>query len=312
MRSATSVHGIASGEPEPDADLPSGCVLDLWEQGIDRHESCAAALARLIVAQPERVGTFADPAIVESCLRAELKQVLASAKPSNAAFWLSAIAQFLDWKGRPNEAAELYLESIDVLKTTRGFEHAETHAVANAMGRLLHLLGREREACLIGHELRVAPLLARTDDVSLTALRDAAYDALAAGCFAEAEAIYRHLLARNFEPAGTHCHLARVLLALGREADAAAEVNHAWECRPGVEPYIIARILFLQALLATLAGQDAQTPLTMLQEILRQNPGATHSWLMTPVLDQVQPRLTPQSHAFFARLAREMTGSPAE
>ncbi|MGD0767580.1 MAG: tetratricopeptide repeat protein [Tepidisphaeraceae bacterium] len=312
MRSATSSHCVAKDAPQHAASSPSACVLDLWDQGMDRHDSCAAALARLIVAQPERVVAFADPAVAESCLRAELKQDLATAKPSNVPFWLSAIAQFLDWQGRAGEAVELYRQTLDVLKTARGPDHAETCVVANELGRLLRRLGREREACLIGHELRVGPLLTRTDQGSLSALRDAAYEAFSAGCFAEAQAICRHLLVRNFDPVSTHCHLARALLAQGRDADAAAEVNVAWQCRPGAESYVIARVLFLQALLATLAAQDAQTPLTMLKELLQQNPRATHSWLMKPVLDLLQPRLTPQSHEFFTRLAGEMSGSSTE
>lgn len=208
MRSAPSVRRIAKVTLQRDESLGSGCVLDLWDQGVGGHESCAAAVARLIVAQPERVSAFAGPTIVESSLRGALIEELASAKPSNAAFWLSAIAQFLDWKGRSGEAADVYRETLDRLKKTHGPDHAETLAVFNELDRLLRRMGREKEACRIGHELRVAPLLARNDEGSLLALRDLAFNALASGCLAEAEAIYRHLLVRNFEPAGTHCHLA--------------------------------------------------------------------------------------------------------
>jgi len=307
MRSTKSIRRIRKSEPEQPADAPSGSVLELWEQGVGRHEYCAAALARLMMAEPDRVSTFADPAVVESALRAALQQELDGAKTSSAAFWLSAIAQFLDLKGRINEAADVYREALDPLKKSRGADHDETHAIAYELDRFLRRLGREKEASSIGFELRVEPLLGRNDEASLLALRGAAYDAFAIGGYAEAEGIYRHLLARNFEPAGTHCHLARVLLASGREAEATAEVNSAWEKRSEDDPYIIARILFLKALLDTLAGQDAQSSLNALKELLMNNPGARHTWLIAPVLDRVQERLTPQSQAFFSQMARALS-----
>jgi hypothetical protein len=312
MTSPTSVLCIPKGAPEAPAFLPTGCVLDLWEQGVDRRDLCATALARLVVAQPERVTTFADPAIVESSLRAALKQELASRKSLNAAFWFSAIVQFLEFNGCTDKTAAVYREVLDYLKSARGAEHAETHALAEELDRFLRRMGREKEAFLIRHELGIGPLMAGKDAGSLLALRGAAYDAFEAGCFAEAEAIYRHLLARDFEPGGTHCHLARALLALGRDADATAEVNSAWECRSDTDQYVIVRILFLKALLATLAGEDDQSPLEMLKETLLRNPGARQAWLIAPVLNRLQPRLTPQSHAFFTRMAQAVSGCPIE
>jgi hypothetical protein len=61
-------------------------------------------------------------------------------------------------------------------------------------------------------------------------------------------------------------------------------------------------------LLATLAGQDAQSHLIMLQEILQRHPEARRQWLIEPVLDRVQPRLSPSSREFFGQLARTISG----
>lgn len=311
MRSVKSKQNTRATSPKI-ASSPTPCVLDLWEQGVDRYESFAAGLARLVVRQPRRVGTLIDPKTVERSFRLALKRELVSAKKSKAIFWLSAIAQFLDWQGRTSEAADLYRQSFEFLKSARSSDHDQTLAVARELDRVLRRLGREKEAWLVGHELRVAPLMDRDDEASLSALRDAAFNAFEAGYFTEAEAIYRHLLARNFDRMGTHCHLARALLALGREAEAMAEVSNAWECPAEGEPYIVARTLYLKALLTTLASEDADRPLTMLKEVMQQNPEARHSWLMAPVLDRLQPRLTTQSYAFFARLALQLSGNSTE
>lgn len=308
MRLATSVIRDQRDEREDAAPAPSACVLDLWELGVDRYETCAAALARLIFAQPERVGTFGDPAVVEECFRAALKEELGGARGSDAGFWFSAIAQFQQLTGRTGAAEAAYRDALRYLKTTRGPDGRETRALLEEMERFLRGLGREKEAISVAHELRVASLLARRDGESLLSLRQSAFGAFSAGCFAEAEAIYRHLLARNFEPAGTHCHLARVLLALGRDADAASEVESATEGLPVDEAYIAPRVHFLRALLATLAGEDAGTPVRVLRETLLHNPGARNAWLIAPVLERVRPRLTPESYKFFTRLAKVMSG----
>jgi hypothetical protein len=154
--------------------------------------------------------------------------------------------------------------------------------------------------------------MASKEPGALLALRGVAYDAFEEGFFSEAEVIYRHLLAHDFELAGTHCHLARALLALGRDADATAQVNSAWECRSVCDQYILVRILFLKSLLVTLAGQDDQSPLKMLKEALLRNPRARQSWLIAPVLDRLQPRLTPRSYAFFTQMAQAVSGCPIE
>jgi hypothetical protein len=313
MKSPRSVQD----NPQSQSDRPSGAtsasVLDLWENGMDMRDSCAAAVGRLIVAQPERASTFADPAILESALRSALAEELADTNPEPSSTWLPAIAEFLDLQGRVQEAVDIYREALNRVKVACGCEGSETRAVAAGIDRLLRRLGREEEARAIARELRLEPLMGRRDHDSLLALRDAAFSALAAGSLPEAETIYRYLLTQNFEPSGTHCHLARVLLAGGQDADATAAISAAWECRnSSVESYIVARILFLQALLATLAGQDAQSPLTTLKDLLLHDPAARHSWLIAPVLSRVQTRLTPRSHEFFVSLAQEMSGGSVE
>jgi tetratricopeptide (TPR) repeat protein len=237
---------------------------------------------------------------------------LARTRASKSAFWVSAVAQFLEFKGRSSEAAAVYRQALDSLKAAHGPDHPKTKIVAEELARFLHRLGKKDEASLVRHELQVEHLLTRSDPGSLLALREVAYGAFSSGCFVQAEVCYRHLLAHNFEPPGTHCHLARVLIALGRDADAAAEVGRAWECRPEDEPYIILRILFFKALLATLAARDAQAPLTMLKQLLRDHPTATHPWRIAPVLERIRPRLTPPSHAFFTQLSQAITGNSAE
>jgi hypothetical protein len=313
MTSTTvSVHRAHKASAEPPASSPSSCVLDLWEQGIERYAICADALARLIIAQPKRINTFADPAVVERALRETLKKNLASFGSSKPAFWISAIVQFLEFAGRGGEAVGFYHQAIANMKSGYGPAHPETHAVAQEMCQFLRRCGREKEAFAVHYELQAGRLLASGQDGALSQLRELAYEAFVNGCLTEAETTYRQLLLRHFELPGTCCHLARVLILLGRDIEARALVNTAWESRAQTEPYTVGRILFLKALLATLVGEDADEPLVMLKAILQQNPGAKNPWRMAPVLDHVQPRLTPKSLAFFSQLVRAMSGDAAE
>ncbi len=166
---------------------------------------------------------------------------------------------------------------------------------------MLQKAGRGNDTDAVRRRLRAHILLASRDDDKLLQAREIAFTAYMNGQYDDAERIYRILISRNFEPAGTHCHLARVLLTTGRDAEAIEAVERAAQNHADAPPFVNVRIHYLRALLATLAGQDATGPLSALQNVL-QGEGSHNSWLLHPLLEAIRPRLSAESHAFFLRL----------
>jgi len=171
--------------------------------------------------------------------------------------------------------------------------------------------GAAKEAFLVDFRLRVKPLLDQNTPENFTNLRSAAFDAYEAGCFADAAAIYRAIMIHPLERAGTHSHLARVLLAMGQEQEAASEVTLGLQqLGGGDEPYVPGRLYYLAALLATLAGQDATEPLRQL-ELCAQRSSGRNAWLLSHVLNYVRPRLTADSYELFQRLGQMLGNTDA-
>jgi hypothetical protein len=281
----------------------SACVLDVLDQCAAGDEICLRAIGLLLLSQPELVGQIHSLAAAEQCLRQRLEddRLKGTVEPPETLVWVLALAQLLHKTGRDQEADSFHQRAVDTISTC-GLNTEQMSTLANEVDQMLRVAGHEDAANAVRRRLRVQIQMAATDDSELLSLRELAFEAFQGGSLADAERIYRHLLLRNFEIAGTHCHLARVLLTADRQAEAAEAVEIAWQNRTGAAPYEIVRIHFLRGLLATLAGQDAAGHLAALTEAI-QNPGSHHPWLLTPVLVALRPRLTDESHAFFTRLA---------
>jgi tetratricopeptide (TPR) repeat protein len=283
---------------------PARCILDLWELGIEQHEETVEALVQLVVARPELISTITDAASAEVHLRAAFQPQLAGRNPTQVCQSTLALAGLLELTGRASEAEAVFIKALHFLKTVRGLDAAETLRAARALDELLVKQGK---AATTAQSLRAAALLARSDADSLHTSRDTAFEAFQSGRYAEAEAVYRHMLRHNFELANTHCHMTRLLLAVGREPEAIEHARLAWENRDSTSQYIVARILYLKALLAVLGGTDASPILTHLKQTMH-NPDATLEWLVDPVLERLRPRLTEITFAFFKELSDALRG----
>ena len=136
----------------------------------------------------------------------------------------------------------------------------------------------------------------------LTQIRNTARAFYSRSEYYQAEAALEMLAVRGFDPADTGCHLARLYLLTGRESQALAAVEKAWQQRNGDAGYVPPRILFLRVLLAMLAGESPAQPLRTLKPLLATEP-AHVKWSIAPVLDHLAPRLQAADLAFLRALA---------
>jgi tetratricopeptide (TPR) repeat protein len=286
------------------------CVLDLWATSVGRNEMAANALGRLLLAQPALVNDLHDLPTAAKHLGRMLKERLAGSPGagssgagsrgagSSAASWLVAAALVLEADGRRSEALALCSDALPALLKAGA---VDPFCIAMLEPFLRRPGVQDGQAFKLFLQLRSASLIAQQHAGSDTELRGLGLDAFVAGRLDEAERIYRHLIARDFEPGGTRCHLARVLIAAGREREAAALARQAWDYRDREPLYIRARMLYLQALLAALAGENPQAPLSALKEFTAR-PAVRMDWTMVPVLERVAPRLSAELRELFSAL----------
>lgn len=75
---------------EPVAPTPAS-VLELWDQGLDRSEACAHAVAAVLVQNPDSISQLTDLDAAEQCLRQAIKLNPAKHGASLAACWNSLL-----------------------------------------------------------------------------------------------------------------------------------------------------------------------------------------------------------------------------
>ena len=132
-------------------------------------------------------------------------------------------------------------------------------------------------------------------------LRGNALEHYERGEFERARQLLEALLLSGFEVVSTRLHLARIALIMDRSADAGQHVAEAWARRHDAKPYVVARILWMRALMAILDGTDCAP----FHGAAKERPGgrsAQMGWTMQPVLDHLKPRLTADDHALLSGL----------
>jgi hypothetical protein len=126
------------------------------------------------------------------------------------------------------------------------------------------------------------------------------------GDYAGVAATLEELLAEGFELPATHCHMARALLMLDREAEAREHVAEAWEHREEAKPWslpsILARIHFFEILLAFLASDNAADAIAGLKRVVAAG-GAQVDLMVDPVLSHTDSRLGADELDFLRALA---------
>ena len=133
-------------------------------------------------------------------------------------------------------------------------------------------------------------------------LRSNAFDLYEKKHFAEAEKIYRQMIALDFDLPGTYCHLARVQLMAGQTDEAEKSVTRAWELKDKAAGYVVTRIIFLQILLLMLKEQDFSHWMQEITEELKK-PYSVLDWHIQPLLENIMPRLTQKNYQVLSTLA---------
>ena len=140
----------------------------------------------------------------------------------------------------------------------------------------------------------------------LLSVRQLALELFLKGDYGRVETLLRRLLDKRFEIPGNHCHLARVLILMGREHEARDEVEKAWEYRADGPPYVIPRILFFRLLFTLLDTGALEQHLARLKFSI-QRDNVFSEWTIQPVIDHLKQRLSKQHfdllHALAAVLA---------
>ena len=128
------------------------------------------------------------------------------------------------------------------------------------------------------------------------------------GQYSMAEEIYLGLITDGFETAGTRSHLARVMLMTGRIADADGQLALAWDERGEAYPYVVARILFLRALVAALRHEPPGPILEQLRGALVES-GMRMEWTILPLLCRWAPALEARLTQLLAAFAAVLGGT---
>lgn len=199
----------------------------------------------------------------------------------------------MELKNQKDTAEACYRQALELQKNTADASPEATGAISLRLIRLLENSDRTDEAKRLRYQLKAESLAGKDDKASLLSLRETALDMFLAGQYAEAEAVYRSLVQKGFEPGSNHCHLARLFLMTDREAEARQEVERAWAARHSSSAYLLVRIQFLRTLLQMLADEEWKALLLEFNQALSE-PDAHHDWTMQPVLDHLKPRLGPE------------------
>ena len=139
--------------------------------------------------------------------------------------------------------------------------------------------------------------------------RGAALDSFVRGDYVEALRTLEALVAEEFQVPGTRCHMARVHLMLGHDAEARLQVAAAWEHRAVAPRYVVGRILWFLTLFALMDGTDISPWIGRLKT-LGPDADAQMDWTMDPVLDALRDRLTADGYIMMSVLWLALAGSP--
>ena len=107
---------------------------------------------------------------------------------------------------------------------------------------------------------------------------------------------------------GTLCHLSRLYLGRGRQADARRHAIAAWELRMAVPRYVIGRALWFLTLFALIDGTDALPWIGRINTLGVDHRETTMDWTMEPVLENLRERTSPEAHAIISALFHAPAG----
>jgi tetratricopeptide (TPR) repeat protein len=276
-------------------------AVELWRQNWDHSDAVARAVISMISENPNYASDLGDQKELELLLQSTSEnEKLDVSQRSSCLVGLGILYQS---RKAFNEALSFLQKAFDLQKTAMGITHPITIRTVKYLVEVLDELQRPEDAKRLRLDLSIGELMQNAGN--LTALRSKALELFVNNEYKEAEKIYHHLLEQNFEPASTHCHLARIYFMTGRTKEAAAEVKSAMECKHGAPAYMIPRIIFLRIICAVLEGIAIKALLKELNNALLE-PGANHDWTMQPVVDCLKSGMSSEYYELFSALVKAL------
>lgn len=205
--------------------------------------------------------------------------------------------------GRFEAALQLGKQSLTASEKLNGLQHPETLLnlvlVAGAELNLGQIVDAAQDFSRIEKDLDALP--AHTVSNIYLSMRRLALSMFLVGNYSRAESMLRNLIERGFEVASNCCHLARVLIMLNREEEAASAVAVGWKNVESGPKYVKPRLLFLEILLRMLKKSEWLPLLTQLRQALSTD-AAYSEWKLEVVLDHVAKSLDSDLLVFLGAL----------
>jgi nephrocystin-3 len=198
---------------------------------------------------------------------------------------------------------------INISRVTKQ-EHHNLQGCFNNLGKCLQAMGLSPEQIYVKLNEIAPEFFAAEQSASPSSDKEWQFEWLTelfeSGEYAAAEEILQGLLDTGFEVLSTRLHLARIALMTDQFSVANQHVSEAWSHRNKAQPYVIARILWMQSLLALLDKADA-TPILGKMKTALQADDVQMGWTMKPVLDHLKLRLSADVHALLTALVAALS-----
>lgn len=297
------------------SDIASFPALQVMGQ-IGERSAAIFALAWLALQRPDALEDVGDIGDLRRQLEIAMEPSVGNVQPAETVRDAIMLTGLLDLAVREgNEANAVAIRQRLAMTLDSCAVAAKDDASWEVVIGLLEQAGFRDDARSLRQGLLDKRMLSRapSGDADAFSYRARALDLFSHGQYQLAESIYRRLLQANWERPSNFVHLARVQLALGAPVEQVEEsLENAWALRSEAPAYVICRIHFARALVATLRHQETEPHLRALSSALR-GRGSRLDWLIEPVLQLLRDRLAQRSFEFFMELARTIndTGTAA-
>jgi tetratricopeptide (TPR) repeat protein len=252
-------------------------------------------MADLLVAEGDFAG--AEPLYRKSM---ETNKRLRGAEHPLTLQCMSALASVLRLLGDAKAAVPLYRWVYEARNERLGAEHPNTVSSMLELTDVLDASGNTEEA----RKMRLGriALLAGKPDLAPLELRTLALDSYQVGDYAVARTLLERAVAVGFELATNHCHLARIALLLDDWPAAQEHAGLASSHLADAAVYVAPRVLWLQLATAVLTGDTSGSTHVLGQLKAKLNSTVVNQWAMTPVLDHIRLRISPEWYALLSAL----------
>ncbi|MDD2734736.1 MAG: hypothetical protein PHF56_12405 [Desulfuromonadaceae bacterium] len=300
--------GILYGADCPEA-TPAD-ILERWQGKYAMPPESRDAILAILAKEPEK-GLSLEKWQLESIV-AYMERSLTAGEVEHPRE-LMKLASICHATGRFEQAEIAYRQILEYRNSTDPLLDEERwQAMKNLFG-LLNQLGRTKEAQEERMVYEGEMLLADKKCNDLEMVRSLARELFVSERHADAERLYRGLLAQKFQLPGTLIHLARILLIQDRLPEARKAIADAWKLLRNqdvwdVPFYVLHRVIFFRILCAMLTRGDYSRQVARLKRALLKN-SLRELWTIEPVIMHFKTYLRPSDLDFLVALAEAINSA---